>query len=56
MQMWQQVDPAALDSSAGGNDPPAAVGMFEDLEEDCLFGAEAQQCGSVPGSIFSTLP
>jgi hypothetical protein len=56
VQMWQQVDPATLDSGPGGTDPPAAVGTLEDLEEDCLFGAEARQCGSVPGSIFSTLP
>jgi len=59
MQMWQQVNPAILDTGAGGADPagvdpqvPPGSGSFapvlEDTEEDCLWGPEARTCGFIP--------
>jgi hypothetical protein len=49
MQMWQQVSPTTLDSGNGGADPSGSIGTLEDIEEDCLFGVEARQCGVIPG-------
>jgi hypothetical protein len=61
MQMWQQVDPNRLDTGSGGADPPGvdptvngnAAPTLEDAEEDCLWGAEAHDCGFIPGNALS---
>jgi hypothetical protein len=61
MQMWQQVAPSRLDTGANGADPPGAdpvvnghfAPTLEDAEEDCLWGAEAHDCGFIPGTTLS---
>jgi len=61
MQMWYQVDPSRLDTAANGTDLPDAdpvvnghfAPALEDAEEDCIWGAEAHDCGFIPGNTLS---
>jgi hypothetical protein len=56
MQMWQQVNPAILNTGPEGTDPAGSKGTLEDIQKDCLFGTAARQCGIVPGNNFSAIP